>query len=107
MRVKDKLHPRHPNYNDTTTHYVIRLGSVEHWDFNMPYPMPTDCKDQTPESAVRAFTRMVEMCSGEDSDKTRVLKLVLVKRLAGTVRATGRMRFYEKEVMTWTSRPLH
>lgn len=102
MRRRDKLHPLHPNYNETRDHYVIRVGLVTCWEFNMPYPLPTGFP-QVRGSAMLAFAKMISMIKSEKSDRDEAVKLVLVLRKAGTPRASGRMRFYEKELMEWTS----
>lgn len=94
---RPSLHPRHPYYNLETTHYVIRVGG----EFTVDYPLPEDYPQTTP-MAIAAFFHFLKCCQDDNGIKTIPnFTIQLVQRKVGTRRSSGRMRFYQQELLRW------
>lgn len=94
----DALHPKHPYYDLTTTHYIVRIGGK----FKVDYPLLTGYDPSSPQDALVCFIIFCKEFANERRDREDRgdqslddLEIQLIERRAGTFRPTGRMRFYQ------------
>lgn len=98
MKRRPRLHSGHPYYDLETTNYVVRVGG----QYTVDYPLPKGWP-QTMCAGASFFFRMVMDCKRDPGFANHSdFALELVERKAGTRRANGRMRFYQREILRWT-----